>query len=154
MIKTYYRFGYCLSIILLLLCLFKEANAQVNQLKAGFIHPPDSAKPGVYWYFMDGNMSAKSITKDLEAMKKAGIGNLIFLEVNQDIPRGPVDFFSDEWQNMFAHAVKESKRLGIEITLGIGPGWTGSGGPWVPIGQSMQHLVSSSVDLVGGKTNG
>jgi|GEM_PF-6006099 len=45
MIKTYYRFGYCLSIILLLLCPFKEANAQVNQLKAGFIHPPDSAKP-------------------------------------------------------------------------------------------------------------
>ncbi len=127
------------------------AHAQVSKLKEQFIHPPNSAKPGVYWYFMDGNMSEKSITADLEAMKKAGIGNLIFLEVNVGIPRGPVEFLSEEWQGMFVHAVKESKRLGIEITLGIGPGWTGSGGPWVPIEKSMQHLVSSSVNITGGK---
>lgn len=127
------------------------ASAQVGKLKEQFIHPPNSAKPGVYWYFMDGNMSEKSITADLEAMKKAGIGNLIFLEVNVGIPRGPVDFLSEEWQGMFVHAVKEAKRLGIEITLGIGPGWTGSGGPWVPIEKSMQHLVSSSVNITGGK---
>jgi len=124
--------------------------AQVSKLKVGFVHPPNSAKPGVYWYFMDGNMSAKSITSDLESMKKAGIGNLVFLEVNVGIPRGPVDFLSPEWQNLFAHAVREAKRLGIEITLGIGPGWTGSGGPWVPAAQSMQHLVSSTVTVEGG----
>ncbi|WP_114937692.1 glycosyl hydrolase [Mucilaginibacter endophyticus] len=133
-----------------LLCFQFASQAQVSKLKAGFLNPPDSAKPGVYWYFMDGNMSAKSITSDLESMKKAGISNLIFLEVNVGIPRGPVDFLSEEWQNMFAHAVKEAKRLGIEITLGIGPGWTGSGGPWVPISQSMQHLVSSTVNITGG----
>ncbi|SIP93176.1 alpha-L-rhamnosidase [Mucilaginibacter lappiensis] len=127
------------------------ANAQISKLKEQFIHPPNSAKPGVYWYFMDGNMSERSITADLEAMKKAGIGNFIFLEVNVGIPRGPVDFLSEEWQRMFAHAVKEAKRLGIEMTLGIGPGWTGSGGPWVPVKQSMQHLVSSSVNIMGGK---
>ncbi len=136
--------------LLFVFCGLYNANAQVNKLKSGFLHPPDSAKPGVYWYFMDGNMSAKSITEDLEAMKKAGIGNLVFLEVNVGIPRGKVDFLSEEWQGMFAHAVTEAKRLGIEITLGIGPGWTGSGGPWVPIAQSMQHLVSSTVNVVGG----
>src|SRR3954447_8827908 len=100
-------------------CLINTGYAQINVLKKGFLHPPDTAKPGVYWYFMDGNMSASSITADLEAMKKAGIGNLIFLEVNVGIPRGPVDFLNDEWQHLFAHAVKEAKRLGIEMTLGI-----------------------------------
>lgn len=139
-----------LFFLVILCCIFDRSNAQVANLKKSFIHPPDSAKPGVYWYFMDGNMSARSITSDLEAMKKAGIGNLIFLEVNVGIPRGPVDFLSPEWQDLFAHAVKEAKRLGIEITLGIGPGWTGSGGPWVPIAQSMQHLVSSTVTVTGG----
>jgi len=54
-------------------------NPTMAALKAGFINPPASAKPGVYWYFMDGNMNKESITKDLEAMKKVGIGNLIFL---------------------------------------------------------------------------
>ncbi|WP_217452331.1 glycosyl hydrolase [Mucilaginibacter humi] len=83
---------------------------------------------------MDGNMTKASITKDLESMKKAGIGNLVFLEVNVGVPRGPVNFLSPQWQDLFKHAVRESERLDIEITLGIGPGWTGSGGPWVKPG--------------------
>jgi hypothetical protein len=118
-------------------------------LESGFSHPPDTAKPGVYWYFMDGNRTRESITKDLESMKKAGIGNLVFLEVNVGVPRGKVDFLSAEWQELFKHAVKESERLGIEITLGVGPGWTGSGGPWVPAAQSMQHLVASTTVVSG-----
>ncbi len=132
---------------------FIGSHAQsISALKAGFQKPPDSAKPGVYWYFMDGNMSKASIIKDLESMKESGIGNLIFLEVNVGVPRGPVTFFSEEWQTLFAHAVKEAKRLNIEVTLGIGPGWAGSGGPWVKPEQSMQHLVSSSI-TVNGNTN-
>jgi hypothetical protein len=122
----------------------------INAVKAGFLNPPASAKPGVYWYFMDGNMNKESITADLESMKKAGIGNVIFLEVNVGLPVGPVDFLSEQWQDIFKHAVRESERLGIEITLGIGPGWTGSGGPWVPADQSMQHLVSTAVNVTGG----
>lgn len=124
---------------------FSGVQAQVKELKKTFANPPDAYKPGVYWYFMDGNMSAETITKDLESMKKSGIGNLIFLEVNVGIPRGLVDFLSAQWTSLFEHAEKEARRLGIEITLGIGPGWTGSGGPWVKPEQSMQHLVSSEI---------
>ncbi|MEJ7558469.1 MAG: glycosyl hydrolase [Pedobacter sp.] len=118
--------------------------ANTTSLIKGFLNPPPSSKPGVYWYFMDGNMSKASMTADLESMKKAGIGNLVFLEVNVGIPRGKVDFLSEEWQGMFAHAVNECERLDIAMTLGIGPGWTGSGGPWVKPAESMLHLVSSS----------
>ena len=120
-----------------------------SSLEQGFIHPPDSVRPGVYWYFMDGNLSKEAITKDLESMQKAGIGNLVYLEVNVEVPRGTVDFLSNEWIDMFGHAVEECKRLGINITLGVGPGWTGSGGPWVNPAQSMQHLTISSVDISG-----
>lgn len=125
----------------------QTGNESLQTVKQGFLNPPNRAKPGVYWYFMDGNMNSASITKDLESMKKAGIGNLIFLEVNVGIPVGPVGFLSPQWQELFKHAVRESERLGIEITLGIGPGWTGSGGPWVPVAQSMQHLVSSTLSI-------
>ncbi|MBC7565870.1 MAG: hypothetical protein H7223_02790, partial [Pedobacter sp.] len=62
--------------------------ASTTSLIKGFLTPPASSKPGVYWYFMDGNMTKESITADLESMKKVGIGNLIFLEVNVGIPRG------------------------------------------------------------------
>ena len=136
----------------LLLSGVSTAHAQLplQNLRANFIKPPDVYKPGVYWYFMDGNMTAASITKDLESMKEAGIGNLIFLEVNVGVPRGNVDFLSETWKSLFVFAEKEARRLGIEITLGIGPGWTGSGGPWVKPEQSMKHLVSSQVSVSGG----
>ncbi len=127
----------------------KNSMHETDPLTQGFVSPPDSARPGVYWYFMDGNLSKEGMTKDLESMKQAGIGNVIFLEVNVGIPRGPVDFLSDQWQELFKHAVSECKRLGIRMTLEIGPGWTGSGGPWVSPGQSMQHLVSSTIQVSG-----
>jgi hypothetical protein len=115
-----------------------------------FANPPAEYRPGVYWYFNDGNLSMEGITKDLESMKKAGIGYVLFLEVNVGVPRGKVDYMSEEWQECFVHAVRECERLGITMALGIGPGWNGSGGPWVTGEQSMQHLVYSTADVTGG----
>ncbi|HOW63647.1 MAG TPA: glycosyl hydrolase [Candidatus Paceibacterota bacterium] len=120
-----------------------------DDLANSFLKPPGSARPGVYWYFMDGNLSQEGMTRDLESMKAAGLGHLVFLEVNVGVPRGPVDFLSEQWQKLFVHAVREAERLGIEITLGSGPGWTGSGGPWVKPEQSMQHLVASQTQVEG-----
>jgi len=120
-----------------------------DELKAGFLSPPDTARPGVYWYFMDGNLDRAAITADLESMKAAGLGYALFLEVNVGVPRGQVDMLSPEWQELYAHAVREAERLGIRIIMGSGPGWAGSGGPWVKPEQSMQHLVASAVEVAG-----
>lgn len=138
-LKCLYRIVFILSLFICAL----GAHGQIAAIRTQFRHPSAQYKPGVYWYFMDGNMSAGSIKKDLEAMKAAGIGNAIFLEVNVGVPRGNVDFLSDQWFSLFVYAMKEAKRLGINISLGIGPGWTGSGGPWVKASQSMQLLVAS-----------
>ena len=73
------------------------------------------------------------------------------MEVDVGIPRGPVKFMSPEWRALFKHAVAEAERLGLQITLNAGPGWTGSGGPWVKPEQSMQHLVASAVEVAGPK---
>lgn len=124
----------------------------IKRLHQQFASPSPDARPGVYWYFMDGNLSKEGMTKDLEAMKQAGIGSVVFLEVNIGIPRGKVDFLSDEWKSCFRHAVDECERLGITMILGIGPGWTGSGGPWVKPQESMRHIVSSSARVTGGGT--
>ena len=121
-----------------------------GELEKNFVNPPDSARPGVYWYFLNGNLNGKEMTADLESMKAAGLGNLIFLEVAiGEPPIGPVAFMSPKWQELFVQAVRDAERLGIDITLGIGPGWCGSGGPWVKPEQSMQHLDFSSVDVKG-----
>ncbi len=139
------KYLYLLPVLFFLQC------SADNSLKEEFHNPPHSSYPGVYWYFMDGNLSREEMTKDLESMKEVGIGNLIFLEVGLGVPRGPVDFMSEEWQDMFVHAVREAERLGIKILLGAGPGWCGSGGPWVKPEESMRHLVSSETEISGNK---
>lgn len=133
----------------LLLTLSCSNNQGTDFLSDGFKNPPDSARPGVYWYFMDGNIEREAITADLESMKEEGIGYVVFLEVNVGIPRGNVDFLSDEWQDLYRHAVKEAERLGIRIILGSGPGWAGSGGPWLSPPLSMLHLVTSDTTVTG-----
>ena len=132
-----------------LLISFPAEHHEPDTVKEGFINPPDSARPGVYWYFMDGNLDRDAMTADLESMKQAGIGYVLFLEVNVGVPRGKVDFLTEEWQELYKHAVKEAERLGIRIVLGSGPGWAGSGGPWVTPAQSMTHLVASDTTVTG-----
>ncbi len=120
-----------------------------DELAAGFAHPPDAARPWVYWMWMDGNLDREGITADLEAMRAAGLGGVVICEVNVGVPRGPVEFMSPEWRGLFKHVVREAERLGLEVTLNAGPGWTGSGGPWVKPEQSMQHIVAAGVDVAG-----
>lgn len=144
------KFHVMVSVLMLILTtLFSCKTKPLDELKQQFKTPPESSKPGVYWYFMDGNLSRKEMTRDLESMKKAGINNLIFLEVGIGVPRGPVDFMSEEWQDLYVHAIREAERLGIRILLGAGPGWCGSGGPWVKPEESMKHLVFSEIKVSG-----
>ena len=114
-----------------------------------FLSPPDTARPWVYWFIMDGNLTREGITADFEAMKEQGIGGVILMEVNVGVPRGNVDFMSEEWQRLFAHIVHETERLGLQLTLNSGPGWTGSGGPWITPEKSMWHLAASEKNVRG-----
>ena len=114
-----------------------------------FQTPPDTARPWVYWFIMDGNLTREGITADMESMKEQGIGGAILMEVNVGVPRGNVDFMSEQWQRVFAHAVHETQRLGLQLTLNSGPGWTGSGGPWITPENSMWHLVASEKNVQG-----
>jgi hypothetical protein len=119
------------------------------ELARGFFRPPASARPWVYYFVMDGNFTREGITADFEALQRAGIGGMIFMEVDVGIPRGPVKFMSPKWRQVFKHMVAEAERLGLQLALNSGPGWTGSGGPWVRPEQSMQHVVASAVEVTG-----
>ena len=118
----------------------------------GIPNPPDSARPGAYWFFMDGNLDRDEMIRDLDSMKEAGLGHVIHLEVNVEVPRGPVVSLSPQWLEMFGHTVRHAEKIGIGVTIGLGPGWTGSGGPWIKPEESMQHLVCSETTVKGPAT--
>ena len=119
-------------------------------LEQAFENPPDSARPWVYWYFMDGNTTREGMKADLDAMKKAGIGGVLILEIGAGRPpRGPVEFLSPKWLELFGYAIAEADRLGIEVAVGTGPGWCGAGGKSVKPDDAMQHTVASETTVTG-----
>ena len=124
----------------------KAANAD---LAATFRNPPPEARPWVYWFWMNGNITKGGITADLEAMARVGIGGTLIFSVSNGIPPGRVDFLSPKWRELFAHAVREAARLGIEIDMNNADGWTGSGGPWVTPADSMQVLTWNETRIAG-----
>jgi hypothetical protein len=119
------------------------------QLARDFAVPPDSARPWVYWFWKNGNITREGITADLEAMQKAGIGGFILMEVSLTTPKGPVEFFSPAWRELFRHMIGEAARLGIQVSVSSAPGWTGSGGPWVAPEQSMQKITAAEAKAAG-----
>lgn len=123
--------------------------AQADDLAASFQSPPPSARPWVYWFWMNGNITKEGITADLEAMARVGIGGTLIMSVSNGIPPGRVDFLSPQWRDLFAHAVREAARLGIEINMNNDDGWTGSGGPWVIPADSMQVVTWSETRVEG-----
>ena len=135
--------------LLVILTLCAAGLAPADDLARQFAQPPDSARPWVFAYWMEGNATREGITTDLEAMKRQGIGGLTFFDGALGNPQGPHRFMSDSWRGMFRHLVKEADRVGLEMNLNNDPGWAGSGGPWVTPEQASQRVVMSETILEG-----
>ncbi len=123
-----------------------------DKLSEGFRNPPADTRPWVYWYWIDENISKTGITKDLEAMARVGIGQALIGHISPGSVRGETKMLSEEWWSMLAFAVKEGQRLGVDIGLFNGPGWSQSGGPWIKLDQSMRYVASSEVIVRGPAT--
>lgn len=126
-----------------------SGQARANELEKNFATPPVAAKPWVYCFWLEGNVTRQGITADLEAMQRAGIGGLLFMDGDMGNPKGPHRFMSESWRAMFKQMVSEADRLGLEINLNNDPGWAGSGGPWVKPEQASQKVVASETILQG-----
>ncbi len=120
-----------------------------QELRTNFETPPDSARPWVYWFWLNGNITREGITADLEAMKRVGIGGVLIMEVDQGAPLGPVSFAGPKWRELFEHVCAESRRLGLEVNMNNDAGWCGSGGPWITPELSMQRVVWTETRVRG-----
>jgi hypothetical protein len=125
------------------------AGDRLEGLGRDFAHPPDSARPWVYWFWLNGNITSNGITADLEAMKRVGIGGVLIMEVDQGTPKGPAGFGLPPWRELFKHVCGEADRLGLEVNMNNDAGWCGSGGPWITPDLAMQKLVWTETNAEG-----
>jgi len=126
-----------------------------DTLAQRFLHPPASAKPWVFWYWMYGAVSKAGITADLEAMKTAGIGGAYLMPIkdtaNPPYIQPPVRQLSPEWWDMVRFSLQEAQRLGLQISLHVSDGFALAGGPWITPELSMQKVVWSQQEVTGDK---
>ena len=121
-----------------------------KSLLESFRQPPPDARPHTWWHWMNGNVTADGITRDLEAMARVGVGGVQMFDVGCGIPAGPVTPLSAEWVRLVRHAASECGRLGMAFTVHNCPGWSSSGGPWITPELAMQQLVWSEASVEGG----
>ncbi len=139
-----------LSILLwLVLAAAGQGALSHSELENLFVHPPASARPWVYWFWLNGNVTSNGITADLEAMQRVGIGGVLIMEVDQGTPRGPAGFGTPPWRELFKHVCAEAQRLGLEVNMNNDAGWCGSGGPWITPDLAMQKVVWSEAYTEG-----
>src|SRR5215472_16936469 len=92
------------------------AAQQKDKLSEEFRNPPNSAKPRVWWHWMNGNITKEGIKLDLEWMNRVGIGGFQNFDAALNTPK-LVDqrlvFMTPEWKDAFLYATKLADELGL-----------------------------------------
>ncbi len=128
-----------------------QSGIKYEKLKEGFYSVPEEYKLRNFWFWLKGVATKESITKDLEAMKDKGFGGTLIGDNGAPIgPTGPT-FMGKEWQELFAHAVKEADRLGIELSINIQSGFGDPGNPNIQPDNGMKKIVFSELKVTGPK---
>ena len=131
-----------------------SGGAQQDELLRGFIDPPNGARPRVWWHWMNGNISTDGIKLDLDWMHRVGLGGVTIFEgaINtpQVVPQRLI-YMTPEWKQAFNTAVTTARGFGMEVAIASSPGWSETGGPWVPAAQGMKKMVWSATRVEGGK---
>ncbi|MHA4895015.1 glycosyl hydrolase [Pedobacter sp. PWIIR3] len=162
--------GSCLLAILIII--FSSAAAQVAKVpfipskqelnrpfakydEVSFLHPPKVYHPETWFHYIGGNVSKAGITKDLEAIAKAGFSGIQLFHGQFGGPwpgvTPQITSLSADWDDAVKHTAQECRRLGLRFTMNNCPGWATSGGPWIEPANAMRTLIWNRTDVLGGK---
>ncbi|MCX6906722.1 MAG: glycosyl hydrolase [Verrucomicrobia bacterium] len=126
-------------------------------LDQNFRNVPDAGRPWAYWWWVNGNVDEKTITRDLEAMKHAGIGGLLMFDArgyhDDHIGSVPVkmEFMSAEWRQMLKFAIEKAGKLGLEVSVNLSSCAGALKGPWEVGDDAPKKLVWIATEIKGPK---
>src|SRR5580698_3228306 len=131
------------------------AQTSGDDLQERFRNPPDYAKPRTWWHWTNGNVTEDGITKDLNWMKRVGIGGFQLVDVasgNGQIVEPKINFATPEWYHAVVHSAQLARDLNLEMSIFSCAGWSEAGGPWVTPQMAMKRLVWSETKVTGPAT--
>lgn len=137
-------------------CIAQAPATTDAELRQGFKSPPPQARLRCYWWWLNGNTTEETITRDLTEMSSKGFGGVLLVDANgsnqngnDNVPAGPT-FGSPAWVRLYVHALKVAAELHLDVTLNITSGWN-LGGPDVKPEQASKLLTWSRTVLQNGK---
>ncbi len=136
--------------------LSQTATFSKDTFYAGFVAPPKSAQPRVWWHWMNGNITKDGIRKDLEWMHRVGIGgfqNFDAALATPQIVEKRLTYMTPEWKDAFKFTTKLADSLHLEMAIAGSPGWSESGGPWVKPEDGMKKIVWTETRVKAGTSN-
>jgi hypothetical protein len=120
-----------------------------NALATGFANPTGTARPKVYWWWLNGYTDQVRLKEELVAIKNAGLGGVDIFEIgfrpDGVVPAGPA-FLGDSSLKTIAFAIKEATKLGLEVGLNLSSSWN-AGGSWIKPEHGAKSLYFSKTKL-------
>jgi len=155
--QTMKRIIFFLSVVLFCLSSFAQRKeALIDTLYKEFLSPGNSARPRVWWHWMNGNITEDGIRKDLEWMHRVGIGgfqNFDAALATPQIVEKRLTYMTPDWKDAFNFTTKLADSLHLEMAIAGSPGWSESGGPWVKPEDGMKKIVWTETRVTGGTSN-
>ncbi len=153
-LRSSVRLGLVAMILALVSASIARAQRADDYLARGFQQPPDSAKPRVWWHWMNGNVTKAGIKADLEWMNRVGIGGFQNFDASLGTPQivqKRLIYMTPEWKDAFRYATTLADQLGLEEGVASSAGWNLSGGSWVLPAHAMKKFVWSETEINGGE---
>src|SRR5436190_16559398 len=145
-----------LFVLLVLSAISFSQSVSKDSLYKNFTTPPNSARPRVWWHWMNGNITKDGIRKDLEWMSRSGIGGFQNFDASLGTPQiveKRLTYMTPEWKDAFKFTTKLADSLHLEMAIAGSPGWSESGGPWVKPEDGMKKIVWTETRVTGGASN-
>lgn len=132
-----------------------DISPSIKELRASFKNPDKEYYPESWFHLNGNNISKEGLKRDLQAIKDAGLQGIhLFNKNGRPYPNvKPIKILSPEWEDMIRFIADECKRLELKFTMQNCPGWSMTGGPWVPVEEAQRELVETVFHISGGKNS-
>ena len=143
-------------------------------------NPTNDYRVKTWWFFGYEHTTDEGITADVEALRNAGFGGVVYYDQNhrstkapskqeqsqarlnsaereearpevKNLPDGtPDEGFSPEWWHHLRFAASEARRVGLSFEINISNGYC-AGGRWIDADHAMQRVACGKLRVTGGK---
>ena len=147
---------YLLLALTLLIGLAGCSSPDEPTLYEGFQEPPAEARPFVRWWWNGNHVNEEEIKRELEVLEEAGIGGveinpIAMPETATDIGTEPVEWLSEDWNQLLATASEEARSRDMVVDMIVGSGWP-FGGEFLSSDEYIQRVITHRIPVDGPST--